>query len=259
MEQHPNGPERMTGDIEDWWDQRSKDYQDECQIPVDIHYGPSSPNEDELNLLGDVKGRAVLELGCGGAQCAVAFALRGAWVTAIDFSAEQLKFARKLASQHDVEIEFLQKDAKDLAPIPAASQDIVFSAFALMYVDDRPQAFREVWRVLKPNGVFVFSLDHPFFRKVDPQKLTIIESYHETGRAVDDLGELGQTVMYRYTIGDLHDALTQSGFVVQRVIEPDSRQRYPYDPWFGRWGVYIPKVLDMVPPTIIFKSVKPED
>ena len=47
----------MTGDIEDWWDRRSKDYQDECQIPVDIHYGPSSPNEDELNLLGDVEGR----------------------------------------------------------------------------------------------------------------------------------------------------------------------------------------------------------
>ena len=55
----------MAGDIEEWWDQRSKNYQDECQIPADIHYGPSSPNENELNLLGDVDGRAVLELGCG--------------------------------------------------------------------------------------------------------------------------------------------------------------------------------------------------
>ena len=248
----------MAGDIKDWWDRTARAYQDDCKIPVDIHYGPSSPNEDELGLLGELDGRAVLELGCGGAQCSVAFALKGARVTAIDFSAEQLKFARDLAAEHGVEIDFMQRDVTDLSPIPSNSRDIVFSAFTLMYVEDRPAVFRDVRRVLKPGGVFAFSVDHPMFRKVDLSDLSIVESYHEIGPAVDDLGELGQTVLYRYRISDLHDGLVDAGLTVERVIEPDSRKRYAYDPWFGRWGVYVPRVLDMVPPTIIFKATKPD-
>jgi len=247
----------MTSDIRDWWDKTSEAYQAACEIPVDIHYGPGSPNEDELKLLGDVAGKHVLELGCGGGQCSVAFALRGARVTGIDFAEGQLAFARKLAAGHGAEVEFLQHDVRDLSPFADDSRDVVFSAFALMYLDDRPRVFREVRRVLKPGGIFAFSVDHPLFRKVDLDTLTIVESYNETGPAVDDLGELGTTTMYRYRIGDLHNALVDAGFVVERLIEPDSRKRYDHDPWFGRWGVYLPKVLDLVPPTLIFKAVKP--
>jgi ubiquinone/menaquinone biosynthesis C-methylase UbiE len=220
----------MTSDIEDWWDRKSANYQDACEIPVDIHYGPSSPNEDELKLLGDVAGKRVLELGCGGGQCSVAFALRGARVTGIDFAARQLAFARALATKHGVAVDFLQHDVRDLSPIADDSQEIVFSAFALMYLDDRPRVFREVHRVLKPGGFFAFSVDHPLFRKVDLDTLAIVESYNETGPAVDDLGALGTTTMYRYRIGDLHNALVDAGFVVERLIEPDSRKRYAYDP-----------------------------
>ena len=50
-----------------------------------------------------------------------------------------------------------------------------------------------------------------------------------------------------------------AGLTVERLIEPDSRIRYSYDPRSGRRGVYYPKILDMVPPTLIFKSVKGAD
>jgi SAM-dependent methyltransferase len=246
----------MTSDTKNWWENYSRAYQDDCQIPVDIHYGPSSPNEDELNLLGDLKGRDVLEIGCGGAQCSVAFALRGARVTGLDLSAEQLKFAQALAARHDVEIELVQHDMRDLEPISSASKDIVFSAFALQFVEDRTQTFREVRRVLRPGGVFVFSLDHPFFRKVDPDTLMLVESYNETGPTIDDRGKFGQVMIYRDTIAGLHQALVEAGLTIERIIEPDSRIRYYYDPWFGRRDVYDPKILDMVPPTIIMKSIK---
>ena len=246
----------MTSDTKDWWESYSEAYQDGTQIPVDIHYGPSCPNEDELNLLGDLKGRDVLEIGCGGAQCSVAFALRDARVTALDLSAEQLKFAQALAAHHEVEIEFVRHDMGDLAPIASASKDIVFSAFALQFVEDRTKTFREVRRVLRPGGVFVFSLDHPFFRKVDRDTLTLVESYNETGPLVDDRGKFGQVMIYRDNIAGLHQALVDAGLTVERIVEPDSRIRYSYDPWFGRRNEYVPKILDMVPPTIILKSVK---
>ena len=246
----------MTREIKDWWEANAKTYQEGCRLPVDIHYGPSSPNEDELNLLGDVAGRDVLELGCGGAQCAVAFALRGARVTGLDVSEQQLKFARALAAENGVDITLMQQDMRDLDAIADESQDIVFSAFALMYVEDRAKVFREVYRVLRPSGTFVFSLDHPFFRKVDVETMAVVESYHETGPAIDDMGELGRVTIYRYTIASLHQALVDAGLTVDRLIEPDARIRYDYDPWFGHFGVYLPKMLDMMPPTIIFKSVK---
>ena len=248
----------MTRETKDFWETYSEAYQENTQIPVDIHYGPSSPNEDELNLLGDLEGRDVLEIGCGGAQCSVAFALRGAHVTGLDLSEAQLKFGQALAAQHKVEIDFIQHDMRDLEPIASDSTDIVFSAFAFQWVEDRTQAFREVRRVLRPGGVFVFSLDHPFFRKVDPETLTLVESYNKTGPVIDDRGEFGQVTIYRHKIGDLHQALVDAGLTVRRIIEPDSRIRYSYDPWFGRRDVYVPKILDMVPPTIIFKSVKDE-
>jgi ubiquinone/menaquinone biosynthesis C-methylase UbiE len=247
----------MTKDIEQWWNQQAEAYQDDCNIPVDILYGPGSPNEDDLNLLGELTGKQVLELGCGGGQSAVAFALKDAQVTAIDIAEGQLAFARNLAAQHRVQVDFIRCDFDDLTPIATDSQDIVFSAFALMYAENRLAVFREAYRVLKPGGVFVFSVDHPFFRKVDAETLVLVESYHETGPAIDDLGELGATTMYRYRLSDLHNTLVEAHFMVQRIIEPDSRIRYDYDPWYGHWGIYLPKVLDMVPPTVIFKAIKP--
>src|SRR5437879_2722289 len=125
----------MSREAQRWWEAFAPEYQRVCQIPVDVHYGPGSPNEAELQLIGSVAGKAVLELGCGGAQCAIAFAKQGATVTAVDITAAQLTFATDLAARHGVTITFYQRDMTDLAPIPAESQDIVFSAFAFGYVD----------------------------------------------------------------------------------------------------------------------------
>ena len=186
----------------------------------------------------------------------IASLITGVILSKLDLSAEQLKFGQALAADHGVEIDFVQHDMGDLAPIASASQDVVFSAFALQFVADRTQTFREVRRVLRRGGVFVFSLDHPLFRKVDRETLALVESYNETGPLVDDRGEFGQVMIYRDNIAGLHQALVDAGLTVERIIEPDSRVRHSYDPWFGRREEYVPKILDMVPPTIIMKAVK---
>jgi hypothetical protein len=49
--------------------------------------------------------------------------------------------------------------------------------------------------------------------------------------------------------------LVEAGFVVERMVEPDSRQRYPYDPWYGLWSNTAER-LRLFPATIIFKSRK---
>tara|TARA_Y100000310_G_C20672979_1_gene811307 strand:- start:811 stop:1557 length:747 start_codon:yes stop_codon:yes gene_type:complete len=237
-----------------WWESVSNDYQKECKIPIDIHYGPGSPNEKNLKLLGNVKGKSILEIGCGGAQCSIAFAKRGAKVIAIDISEEQLKFAKNLAEKNKVEIEFHKRDIKNLKPVKSDSQDIVFSAFALHYIDNLLKCFKEVKRVLRKNGLFVFSLDHPFFRTVDSKTLKIKDTYFNIGKERFTFADKSKEfVCYSHTVSELYNLLISAGFYVEKIIEPDSRKRYPYDPWYGLWN-YKPKYVKMFPPTIIFKA-----
>ena len=246
----------MTKETKKWWEEMSEYYQKETKMPVDIHYGPGAPNENKLKLLGNLKGRKVLEIGCGGAQCGIAMAKKGAKVTGIDISKEQLKFAKELTKKNKVNIKFYQRDIRNLKPIKSNSQDIVFSAFALHYVDNLLICFKEVRRVLKKNGIFVFSFPHPFFRTINPKTLKIKESYFKTGKITYVFSDKTKKfVAYNHTISELHNLLINVGFSIEKIIEPDSRKKYSYDPWYGLWD-YIPKYLKMFPPTIIFKARK---
>jgi ubiquinone/menaquinone biosynthesis C-methylase UbiE len=69
----------MITEVKLWWEKAAEDYQRQCRIPIDILYGPGASNEDELQLIGLVAGKHVLEIGCGGAQAAIAFAKRSHW------------------------------------------------------------------------------------------------------------------------------------------------------------------------------------
>jgi ubiquinone/menaquinone biosynthesis C-methylase UbiE len=247
----------MSQEVKLWWEDFGPSYQRICQIPIDVHYGPGSPNEEHLQLIGPVAGKRVLEIGCGGAQCGIAFALQGALVTGVDITASQLAFARELAEHHHVTIEFHERSMENLEPIPSGSQDLVFSAFALGYVDDLFSCFREVHRVLKEDGLFVWSDGHPFFL-LEGQTLQPCRSYFETGKIVEGGDETGPpSVCFHRTVSDCVNLLTETGFVIERMLEPDSRQQYPYDPWYDRCG-YTPELMQLFPPTIIFKCRKRE-
>src|SRR2546421_12237360 len=82
------------------WDRHSAGYQAGARLPTDVAtYGPDIGTETDFRLCGDVKGKRVLELGCGGAQNSIAFAKQGAIAIGVDFSSEQLAFARRLCER----------------------------------------------------------------------------------------------------------------------------------------------------------------
>src|SRR4029077_14577265 len=150
------------------WDRHSAAYQAGAQLPTDVaHYGPDIGTEADYRLLGDLKGKRVLELGCGGGQCSIAFAKQGATAIGIDFSAEQLAFARRLCEREEVRVELRQGDLADLAFLRADTIDLAFSAYTFGYVEDLNRVFRQVHRVLKPNAALVFSLTHPASHLID--------------------------------------------------------------------------------------------
>lgn len=245
----------MLKKAKEWWEKHAAKYQQETNIPIDIHYGPGSPNEDSLQLIGSLKNKHVVELGCGGAQCSIAFAQKGAKVTAVDVATAQIEIAKKLANKNKVSIQFYERDIADLSPIADNSQDIVFSACAFAYVDDLLGCFKEVYRVLKNDGIFVWSVGHPFYDLVDPKTFQLRQSYLDTGTKVEGEETGSAFASVRRTIGDYFNTAIEAGFVVEKMIESDSRKHYSYDPWYGLWE-YTPELLQKVPVTLIFKCKK---
>ena len=171
----------MTEEIKKWWEDNANQFQEERKIPIEINYGAGGLKEDDLKLIKEIRGKKVLEIGCGGAQCGIAFAKQGAIVTGIDISEKQIEFARQLAKDNNVEIELYQGDIINLEKINSESQDIIFSSWALLYISDLQRCFKEAYRVLKKGGLFVLSLDHPFWRTLDKKNMKLNRCYFETG------------------------------------------------------------------------------
>lgn len=144
------------------WNIISRSYQRKTRISLeDVHYGPISAGEKELGLLGSVKGKDILEVGCGGGQNDIVLAKWGAKSVGLDISEEQIKYARKLAKKERVKVPFHVGNMEDLGVFNPESFDIVLSSFAMEYADDILATFREVFRVLRKAGVFVFAMVHP--------------------------------------------------------------------------------------------------
>lgn len=245
----------MSNDVKKWWDKTAKWFQQDIDMDVGVDYGIGAPTEDDLNLLGTVDGKDIVELGCGGGQCAVAFAQHGATVTGIDISEEQLAYAEDLAAEHDVDVEFIKGDVTDLHMLDDEQFDIAFNAWVFQWVDDLNASFAEAYRVLRPGGVFVFSLPHPFYKVIDPDTHTVTDSYFDTGRhAVEDEDVGMEMVTYRHTVSEIYNALNDTGFTVERMLEPGSTDPDAYEP--GPWGEYTPELMSKIPSSLIFKARK---
>ena len=101
-----------------------------------------------FELLGDVSGKNILDLGCGeGAYCR-AFTKRGAYVTGIDGSERLINIAK---ARTDESITFLVRNANCLDGIEVDSFDIVLALMSLMDIEDYKGSISEVYRVLKPG------------------------------------------------------------------------------------------------------------
>ena len=177
-----------------------------------------TPTDLELRLLGDLRGKRVLDLGCGTGSGAIAFAQQGAIVIALDTSESRLAHARARAEQEEVKVEWRKGDLADLAFLRAESIDAAYSADKVAEVDDASRLFRQVQRVLKPNGPFVFSYEHPVAVCVGATG-TIERSYFEPGPI--DVERDGEAVrVYTRGIGEVFTELGRAGFRVDTVLEP---------------------------------------
>jgi ubiquinone biosynthesis O-methyltransferase len=107
-----------------------------------------------LELVGDVSGCKVLDVGCGDGELALELTRRGAIVTGIDASAAMIEAAKDRAKRHNADIAFKVAMAERL-PFPDEQFDVVTAITILCFVDDAVPVFREIARVLRPKGRLV--------------------------------------------------------------------------------------------------------
>ncbi len=222
----------------------------------EIHYGPLAPYESELKLIGNIKGKKVLEIGCGAGQNSIAFAKKGARVTGIDASREQIFFGKKLAEFNKVKVKFIQGSIQTIPWIKPNSIDLVFSAFALQYIKNLKKCFKEVYRILKRQGIFVFSLDHPIWFSGKWKKNRFVwENYWNKKIETNWKKRYGvnvKVVFFPHTVEEIFEALMKAGFLVERILEPKPKKRKNK----RRNPNYSFKKLSRIPATIIFKAIK---
>jgi ubiquinone/menaquinone biosynthesis C-methylase UbiE len=113
--------------------------------------------ESELHVLGDVREKDVLELGCGAAQWSIALHALGARVTGLDNSSVQLEHARALMAQTGTEFPLVHASA-ETTPFADASFDVIFCDHGAMAFADPSRTVPEAARLLRAGGLLASTL-----------------------------------------------------------------------------------------------------
>jgi SAM-dependent methyltransferase len=243
-----------------WWDGAAVGYQAEHGDFLgdsDFLWCPEGVRESDAHLLGDVRGARVLEVGAGAAQCSRWLAAAGAHPVATDLSGGQLRFAQTLAVKTGIEVPLVLADAQRL-PFADASFDLACSAYgAIPFVADSAAVMREVARVLKPGGRWVFSVTHPirwcFADDPGPGGLVAQTSYFDRRPYVEqDEAGAPTYVEHHRTVGDRIRELIGAGLVLDDLVEPEWPTDHPRE-----WGQWSPLRGAILPGTIIVSSHRP--
>jgi SAM-dependent methyltransferase len=243
-----------------WWDRQSDAYQDEHGDflgDASFVWGPEGLDEAGARLLGEVTGRRVLEVGCGAAQCARWLRRHGAVAVGVDLSYRQLQHSRSLDETMGVPVPTVQADAQRL-PFADGVFDLACSAYgAIPFVADSAEVMREVARVLRGGGRWVFSVTHPirWCFPDDPGEAGLVarDSYFDR-RPYVELDRRGR-IMYaehHRTLGDRVREIVAAGLQLVDLVEPEwpeGQERV--------WGGWSPLRGRVIPGTAIFVCQKP--
>ncbi|MEV0379852.1 methyltransferase domain-containing protein [Nonomuraea sp. NPDC050643] len=233
-----------------WWDGNADDYQvehGEFLGDTGFVWGPEGVDEAGAHLLGEVRGRRVLEIGCGAAQCGRWLVTQGAEVAAFDISHRQLRHSQRIDLETGLRVPVLQADAESL-PFAADAFDLVCSAYgALPFVADPLVVLCEVRRVLRPGGRFVFSVSHPirwaFPDDPGPRGLTSDRSYFDRSpyEERDEHGALTYVEHHR-TMADWVNLVVASGLTLTGLLEPEwpEKNELTWGGWSPLRGAHLP-------------------
>ncbi len=209
----------------------------------EIDWGVFAIPESQVDVLGDVAGLDVVELGCGTAYVSAWLAKRGARPVGVDPTPAQLATAREMQAEFGLEFPLVEAVAEDV-PLPDASFDLAVSEYGASIWADPYRWIPEAARLLRPGGRLVFLRNSTLVVLCQPLTPRATERLVRPQRGLhridwEDTGE----VEFHLGHGDWFDVLRENGFTVERLIElyaPDEAQTHGYydfvtADWARKW------------------------
>jgi ubiquinone/menaquinone biosynthesis C-methylase UbiE len=196
-----------------------------------------------LEILGRVADKNILDAGCGEGFLSRLMAERGAFVTAVDYSAKLLEIARKRTADN-LQIEYLHANLEHLDMLNDDTFDIVVSCVVIQDVPDYQAAVKEMYRVLQPGGTCILAMTHPCFssdggwvKDSKGKKLywKIDNYFYERGFEISltpnsDNNPIG----FHRTLTSYFRTIVGTGFMIEDMMEP-----YPSQEAIGRHPDFI--------------------
>ena len=200
--------------------------------------------ESQLNLLPDVRGLDVIELGCGTAYVSSWLARRGARMVGIDNSRAQLATARRYQKEFGLDFPLIHANAEEV-PLAAGTFDLAISEYGACLWCDPYRWIPEAARLLRPGGRLIFLtngvlavLCMPDLEADAPAKEQLLRDYFGMHRQewTEDPG-----IEFHLGYGDWIRLLRANGFEVEDLVEvrpPEgSTTLHPFVSleWSRRW------------------------
>ncbi|WP_420386340.1 class I SAM-dependent methyltransferase [Roseivirga sp.] len=204
----------MKSKILDTYNQLAQGYDEQVDHkPHNAYY--DRPNM--LRLIGDCKGKQVLDAGCGPGKYAQELISNGAFVTGFDMSSQMIGLAIK---RNGGDGHFFVHDMEEpLSSIKDHTFDTVISALAMDYVEDWNKPLSEFNRVTRPGGRLVISMEHPFHKFNESES----EQYFELEAVKCEWTGFGPTLdmySYRRSLMDMVRPLAANRYFIDQIIEP---------------------------------------
>ena len=209
-------------------------------------------------LLPDLKGKRVLDLGCGTGERCIDYIKRGAAsVTGIDISEKMLAIAD--SENNNSSITYLKMPMEDIGSLEGEF-DVAISSLALHYVDDFSGVVKNVYNLLRAGGVFLFSQEHPlttcysgtgdrWTKDENGKKIHAnIADYCIEGRK-DSTWFFEGVQRYHRMFSTIVNTLSDNGFRIVKMVEP-----YPTEELVRKYPDYYD--LYHKPDFLFVKSVK---
>jgi len=218
------------------WDESASSWTEQVRKGFDI-YREHFNNPAFFQFLGSLRGKKVLDAGCGEGYNTRIMARMGAKVTAVDISARLIDMAQREERRDPLGIQYLVTSFTDLSTFEDGSFDTVVSTMALDASPNLGKAIGEFFRVLRSGGELIFSIQHPCFvtkglgwlkdETAKDSKLTVSHYFDKRPQleewkfsyALPNTRPFVTPEFYR-TLSRIFKTLISAGFVLKDVEEP---------------------------------------